>query len=827
MVIIKNNKKTLLAVIVSTIVVLLALNASIGLVQASSPPDASVDQTNPVAQETPPGPPPLPTPLPQVNTYQDTAQVSLQDIGIASFTMDIPSVVTLPFDLPNQWVITSDSASTYFDLHYDFFYDMDAFIGDTGEEDRYTSLPTVNVYVDDFLAKSFTPIPGKDQHEIIQFPFEALREQNTYYTANEHNIRLELQELDAELCLFIGLLQVHQDSTINVGFLTRPAAISLADFPRPLIQESLFPETLLVILPDEFEEADLAAAATVVNALGKNTFGNINFNAITASQANESTLAQSSAISIGTPDKNSFTKQLYETGYLPTSLLDNGEIVKFGTGGQAVIPADNGIVQMVPSNINNVYNFLVVTGLDDDALMTAANGLANLPLIGFTGSLAVIEPNLVADVMAEEEKEISPDDIINSVYQLADLGNVQVLPDVLLIGRGRTQETIDFFIPLDWDIQKDAQLVLTYEYSTTLSLKNSSMSIYINGNPVGNAPLDANVQGKKDIVIPLDKNVFAPGRVNTITFDGVLAQELECANWDPNSYWINIRNSSLLYLPHKIITEANKLPKYYHPFEHLAFESDLLFVMPPSPSQAELNGLLNLNFRIALYQRPDKTINYQAAFGSPDLDMDSHKNYHVVLYGKPTNNPLIQVVNDYLPLQFVPGEDTLMQEGGDVLLRLPSETNVGIVEVINSPWNPRSSLTVISGTSDEGLKWATEMIGKLNLPIDWYGDIFFINENMVQGYLSNILAIRSLDDIVSEVTQEDLGLEIIDATITPAVTAPPAAAPDTDFYTAETSTTQTPEAISLRTMGLIVLAIIALIILVLAGIRASRGGRKL
>lgn len=812
-----------LFIVITTI--LLIINFSSGLAQGFPQSEESKIDEQPAAQVTPVGPAPaMPTSLPEVNTFENSVKISLQQINVRSFQMIAPSTQTFSINLPNQWVISGDPNLAYLELHYDFFYTNT----DTSTSNvvvRSVAPPTVSVYVDTFFAKSFSPVVGKNQVEVIPIPYSALRDQVSYYTTNTHDILINAVDMDTDYCLIGGEIFFRDDSFFNLSFTTRPALISLSDFPRPLVMESFLPETLYVILPDQFNETDLAAASSVINAIGKNTTANVKFSMITTSQVNTNALKNHSAIVIGTPGKNNFIKQLYQGGYLPTALLTDGSFASYGKNGQEKVPTDNGIVQMIPSNLNNVYSFLVVTGANDDAVAMAGKGLANLPKISFSGNTSIIKP-ISETSGAQVAPAVQSSKTIEIIYKLSELSAVRgfITKNYLLNGRGTRASTIDFFVPIDWEIQKDAKLVLKYEYASTLSLKNSSLSVVINGQPVGNAPLVDHIQGKKEVVIPLDKALFIPGRINTLSFEAFLAQEIECANWDPASYWMNIDGQSLLILPYNLITDTTKMQKFVHPFEHLAYETNILYVLPPSPKPVVLDGLANMIFRIGRMQSQTKAINYKVAYGSDTLDMNAYKDYHVVLIGKPSDNPLIQSINDYLPQPFVPGEDSLMYEGGGAVFRIPQDTQIGVVEVINSPWNPSMGVTVVTGTADEGLVWSTNMIGSMDLPFDWNGDIFFMKENTILGYVSTILGITPINEIVSSVIRQDVDLSLVDKTLSPSLTQTPTVIVE-KYEAAQTSGGSTTN-LSVSIIAISIMIAIGLVVMIISGIRASRGGRK-
>jgi hypothetical protein len=102
--------------------------------------------------------------------------------------------------------------------------------------------------------------------------------------------------------------------------------------------------------------------------------------------------------------------------------------------------------------------------------------------------------------------------------------------------------------------------------------------------------------------------------------------------------------------------------------------------------------------------------NFQPAalLGYPDnVDLSA---FHLILTGRPTRNVLLQEVNGALPQPFVTGTDTIQSQIDKVVFRLPDDLDLGYLQLITSNWSQDHALLALTGTSDLGLGWATQMI---------------------------------------------------------------------------------------------------------------------
>lgn len=691
-----------------------------------------------------------PPPPPDISTYEGEAEFTFEQLGHDTFELNSPSTRQFAQDFPYRWDIIGGIPNSYIDIHFDLV-DLDA--GQPFIADRDLYLPTLEIQVNGVFAGAFVPQPGLDQVARVPIPEAALLDTDS----NTHRFRfLYYRGVDC-----IGdtnsKLVIYDDSTISISFTTSPAVLNLADFPRPLVQETFIPETLQIVVPDDYSDHDLTVAALVAASIGSRAVGNLTVNLLTASDATADTMSNSSAVIIGRPDTNAFLAQLYASSgtlpdlqSLPTSLSADGSAI-VGMEGQTIRPED-GVLQLVQSSFNTEHSYLIVTGVNDEAVMRAAQALSGVrPSMPLKNRLAVIE-EYQEDSPSAEVEEVGP-------LTLGELG----IRRTTFYGIGTQSASVSFFVPHNWRIQEGAALQLAYIHSSQLSQGYSSLTVSLNGEPIGSAPIDAEAIGERAVVIPIQPEDVRLGDYNRLTFDIILNVRHDCVTLDSQVAWLRIRDYSFLNLPFELVSQMEDLERFSNPFFYLISDqgvSNILVSLPPEPDQTVLNGMIRFAHLLGdemLEPHVDFAVTMDA-----DLSSEDYRDYHVVILGRPTINPLVMQVNDVMPQPFLEGGDILGQEVGNVIYRLPADFSMGVIEVFPSPWNPSYGVTVVSGTTSEGFSWALDTFTDKDLVRDLDGDIVLIMDDSVEVLASKDTTRHRWQTLLEEATQEELVAETVE-----------------------------------------------------------------
>ncbi len=770
-------------------------------VLAFAPMPASIKtsspESEPLAQEIPP----TPTPLPEIHTFTDRVEFTLLDVDQQTFTLYYPSAYAFSFSLPNQWLLYTTNGVAYIDIHYDLYEDWST--SDQPNVPTNSALrtfgpdrPFLDVVINDDLIGSFTPVVGTDQHTRILIPEDVVLGQFTQNPFNDFVVEIQYYGNRDNFCYYDGAVKIYEDSKIGFGFTPINPQRNIADFPRPLIQDSFLPEKIQVVIPDDFSQSDLEVLATVSAAVGGGTFGNVNLNVLKASEAKPEVIQDHSVIVIGQPQTNSFLLSLYQRQLLPTGLSGNN-IIQYG--GQNLTEAD-GVLQEIPSEFNQTYTFFVVTGSSDEAVMRAAKALSSLP-IGLEGNLLVVRDDGPEPVYLETP-------FVRTFQQLG-------FNPTTFFGLGVRTAFLQFYVPRNWIIQDGASIDLVYAFSDKLSTSNSALTVELNGNRIGSVPVGDNMAGEQVFRIPLRKEDIQVGAVNFLRLENVLQSELDCASFDYRANWFSIRETSQLNMPYKTVENLDLLPAFAHPSYYLIFEPGLLISLPANPSNAEVSALANLGYMMGTENTAAVDIMVST---DPNLDMESYPDRNIVLVGKPTANPLIAQLNDMVPQPFVAGEDALKQRIGGVPYRVSQDVDLGMIEVIPAPWDKLKGITLVTGTSDRGVEMALTAFTSNALLFDLTGDLLFATGTDVLSFPTTEEVPAMLDTLAQDaLTASGAPLEVLSPDQEP---GDGAAQPDR--Y-------ENPQAAQDNMTGTIVLVVlvgVGVVLAILGIVRTTRGGRK-
>ncbi len=745
------SQKRITFYLISTLVILLiATNVSVGqanILTAPSDGPQSVDDRGGLYQVS--GLEPTPTPIPELNSFQTNGKFTFAELGKTNYTIHFPGSMSIYVPFPYRWAIIPSSSTI--NIHY-------AVLDVSGNPVEISDLeaglwPFAEVYVDDVLAGVFTPQSGIDQTVTFTFPQTAAVSRNLLI--NARTIRIDYARgRDCELGGDTAL-QIYNDSFISFGFNVNLPDINLANFPRPITSESFLQETLQFIIPDKFSEGDLTAAAMMAGAFGNQSSGTVKINVLKASDVTRADLEKSNAVIIGQPSKNVFIDGLYKAGLLPTSL--NGDLI---ASSNIAIQPDDGVVQMIPSHINAEYVYLIVSGGSDAGVIRAASGLASAdPEMGLNGNLAVIQ---AVNDTSEEQKGAS-----DEILTFEDLK----AGDWIFYGVTTEEIYIPFFIPRNWRIKSNPSLLIEYTHSANLSTANSTITVEMNGRLVGSLPVDKSTAGRKKVTIPLSPDDFKPGERNLLHIIGGIGAELDCSAYNPLAYWLEVFNTSLIYVPHDLITDADDQLMFTNPFYYLTYKPNVVISLPAEPNKDELDGMTRFAQLLGSTML-DPLFKYSVSMGSADLPREGYEGYNVVAIGRPTRNPLIAAINDKLPQPFVAGEDALQQKVGDVIYRLPANFTIGVIEVIPADWDPSLGVTVVSGTNDAGVKDALTAFGSEGRVDKMAGEISYISGYDIEAILLSSPARRSLETVIQDMTNQQPALEPVSTKPTPTMMIP-------------------------------------------------------
>ncbi|MGB0383533.1 MAG: cellulose biosynthesis cyclic di-GMP-binding regulatory protein BcsB [Ardenticatenaceae bacterium] len=721
------------------------------------PSYAQTLDASPTASKTPlPSPTASKTPKPSTalsfeQSLEGPIDVTFAEINKSTFELHSPfDQRSFSVGVPYRWVISGDSS--YLEIHYSYFEIYEEIRRDVNNATTMTGQEVndaiVNVYFNDVIASTFMPAKGLNQMLRIPIPPAAVAVSDPKQT--RHKIRFSFLSEDCDEHQR-RIFTVHDHSFIHFEYDRDPLEINLGEFPYPVAQNFFTPESILLIIPDEYSDADLEAATSVAASIGQRVSSKVELDIITAAEAGPERLANASAIIIGQPADNAFLLDLYERRRLPTTLDDESSMI-IGRANQPIL-ADDGVLQEILSDFSDDHVYLIVTGNSDMAVRRAAQTLSALePRYGLDGDLVVV---------SELYETLSETPHFTDTLTLSHLG----FEDTTFYGIGNQADyDLDFFVPSNWQFTDDPTLTLVYFDSALLASDESALSIELNNEPVSSIAIDQTSLGEHQAVIKFSPADFKPGVENTLTFKITMhpRRTEHCGGFSEEDLaWIRISRASQLHLPH-IETEEieNILPllkkeTFLTTFAARQDLSNIWFTLPEKPSQEELAGMIDI---VRMFGGESDRLAFAPRVTHGTItDTSQLAPYHLIAFGQPTQNSIIPLVNDELPQPFVPDEDRLRQEVGHVVYRLPKDFSLGVAEILPSPWNVRRAIAIVSGTTQEGVGWAINALTDDKLSYSLEGDLAFVRDDRIETLYSTerlrgakVAAVETVAEVESE-----------------------------------------------------------------------------
>ena len=494
---------------------------------------------------------------------------------------------------------------------------------------------------------------------------------------------------------------LHSEGLLHLEYEIIRREPDLSLYPAPFFERGFEPSVVYFVLPDSPASDDMTVAATISAGLGRYSAGEIELRSVTPSELTSEILDNYNLIVIGLPEANTFLSQLS----LPLSPE------------QTDIADDHGVLQEITSPWNSRRMVLIVTGKTYEALFKAGAALNRQILFpSFKGQIAIVEELL--DPPEDEAETL----IADKTFE--DLG----YQDTVIYGTKPTSERFYFYMPRSWQMSDNPTLKLFFTHSETLSDTISTLSVRLNGVPIGSTLLDHSNSKDGLLEVELPSWLFKSGSNRIEVFVDMSMGEDECLYWTSGQAWTVIGRNSTLHLSYEPQPAELDLANLFRPFTYEPDLSDTYIVLPETLGQTERDMLLNLAAQLGAAARGE----YMALQVGQhnDLDSDLRPTYHIVTIGQPSTNPLIREINDFLPQPFLPGSDEPSQIHNPAIITFDPQRSIGFVQLAASPWNPNKALLVVTGTDSEGVTAAFDLL--VNRTGELKGDLAMIeDENLI------------------------------------------------------------------------------------------------
>lgn len=513
-------------------------------------------------------------------------------------------------------------------------------------------------------------------------------------------------------------------STFRIPYQLVPLQPDLGYYPWPFYERAYRPIETYMVLPADPTPADLSAAATIGAGLGKFSGGDIVITATLDISVTNEILQSHSLIVVGKPDANRLLDQVT----LPLAL------------DHQILKPEYGVIQEIQSPWNPYRMMLVISGQTDQALARASQALnRNVRFPGMSGPVAVVQDVLPPIPQAGQERKID--------LSFADLG----MEDQVVFGAARRWIRADFYLPRAFELVEEPQLFLSFNHSRLVDGTISALDVYLKEVPVGTTLLDDSniVDGLLQVDLPAWQLRSGRNQLAIQVEMHLSPDEDECEVFGDRRLWTVIRSDSFIRLPYQDQWVQPTLALFPYPFDEDVNLTDVLLVIPPRPNALELQMMMELAVNLGRAAGGD-----YIALDVTTADKVSPETLygrHVILIGRPSRNSLLRAMNDQLPQPFAPDSEWL-EPTLDTVVLLPDPTqSVGLLEEIPFSELAEYYILVISGTTDEGMSWAAEV---LLTPNRWRdGNVSFVKESGISSLEVQELQVFSLDTRGTGVSQ--------------------------------------------------------------------------
>jgi hypothetical protein len=481
---------------------------------------------------------------------------------------------------------------------------------------------------------------------------------------------------------------IHTDSLFHLEYTSPPRQPDLAVYPLPFYERTFLPSTVYFVLPQNPTITDISTAVSISAGLGLYSQGQVQIASVLETELTDEIRQNNHLILVGRPDANNLLTELD----LPVPL------------DSPLIKDSSGVLQEIVSPWNPNKMVLVVTGRTDAGLIKAGDVLnRDLNFLGMKGPIAIVE-------------EVLPPAQTTSRRQVDITFEVLGYEDVTFSGTRLQVRRFEFWMPQAWEMAEQPKLYLSFNHSTVIDPVGSTLNVELNSVPVGGVALDAQnaINGILEIELPTWLLRSGANRLEVATSMVVNTGD-PCFNEGNPQVWTVVRRDSYIHLPYIEQEAAFDLSLFPYPFVVDTNLTNVSLVLPDVLSRPERERLLQLAAALGRQAGGDRIT--LRAISPQDIDEVKESN-HFIVFGRPTNNPLLPTLNDMLPQPFRVDTDQLAPGLDSAILTETTTRSAGLLQELTSPWNSERAILVITGTTDEGVAAAFDLLLG-NLPEEW------------------------------------------------------------------------------------------------------------
>lgn len=380
------------------------------------------------------------------------------------------------------------------------------------------------------------------------------------------------------------------------------------------------------------------------------------------------------------------------------TVVANAETPFFATADGAV-PDQEGIVQFIPSPWNEAKALLILTGENTTGVTKATRAMRSTILYPeLTGPVARIK-----DI--RQAFENVPKYAINQTLSFQEMG----YDHEILTGIGRQVTEYRFEVPYLWSFNEDLLLDLQFNHAQTIDFTRSNLSILLENIPVATIGLDSSTATQGRLTVPIPASFVQSGERNRLQMVVTLAPIDACSTTSSDANWFVINSASSVTFPSgQYANEIMDMARFLPLFTQNNTLETLLITLSEKPDKHDWNAAFAILQRIGSTVS-GKTLHPQISLGTP-LPPAELREKNIIAVGQPTQNAYISAANSNLPQPFVPDTNNIAVRYDDVDVRLSQNFELGLLQLIPSPWNEQQKFLAVTGTNPQGVALAVDFV---------------------------------------------------------------------------------------------------------------------
>lgn len=479
-----------------------------------------------------------------------------------------------------------------------------------------------------------------------------------------------------------------------------PVTPDLGRYPWPFFEpEPAGPADVVFVLPADASRAELGAAAGVSAQLGQ--FAGVRQLVIRAAVEQNPLPPQLASANLVYVGKIASLPSLSATANLPLTITPDGTFAP--PDGPPAEP-DTGVILELQSPLNPARMALAVTGTTDAAVAKAGRVLSGRLGPRLLGGAYVF----VADVVPGSG---TPPETASGAISLASLGR----SDETVAGVG--DQSLSFKLDVAGTLPSRSGLPLdvVVSHSPLLDMDRSSMRVVLNGVPITATLFKDLPAARATVRVDLPASAVRPGQ-NTVEVQfslhpPPLAYRRDCGRIPVEQAWAVLHADTSYRLPEALSAASDvSLASYPFPFLDQSGMDQTTYVVPPGvESLGPFLQLVADAGRSARGQWLTPAVIPTTSFQPAGL------NANVVLWGTPAENPVIGQIGNSLPIAVDEGQRTRFVFSDDLRLSVRDDVELGIVQLLPSPWARGRYVLVVSGTQPTALPLSVRALNQSGL----------------------------------------------------------------------------------------------------------------